>query len=60
MTSDEPFGRQPLPVKITMDGETIDIDYWFNEMKRMIESRGYNTVQRHRNIFTIYPGAVND
>lgn len=58
--TNEPFGRQPQPVKFTMEGETIDIDYWFNLIKRMAESRGYNTVERHRNIFTIYPGAVND
>lgn len=56
----EPFGRQPKPVKVTLEGETEDIDYWFRELKRRAEFKGDLVEQKHRNIFTIYPRAVND
>lgn len=58
--TDEPFGRQPKPIKVTLEGDTIDIDFWFLEFKRRAEALSANVEQAHRNIFTIYPRAVND
>lgn len=58
--SDEPFGRQPKPVKVTLEGDNIDIDFWYREFSRCADQLSANTVQKHRNIFTIYPRAVND
>jgi hypothetical protein len=60
MNEDEPFGRQPRPVRVTLTGSGEDIDYWFQVFKRRVESMGDNIVQKHRNVFTIYPHAVND
>lgn len=52
----EPFGRQPKPVKFTLEGETEDIDYWFKVISNLVDD-----IQReHRNIFTVHPRAVND
>lgn len=58
--SDEPFGRQPMPVKVTLAGESIDVNYWTSILIRYIESQGPITIKQHGNIFTIYPHAVND
>lgn len=58
--SDEPFGRQPKPVKITFEGEQIDIDYYMNVIRSFIENRSYDNAVRAGNVVTIYPRAVND
>jgi len=52
--------RQPKPVKFTLEGEDIDLSYWFDYIKRRAEGMGYDIQQRHASIFTIYPRAVND
>lgn len=57
---DHPFGRQPNPVKVTIDGDTIDVDYWIGRIKRMAENQGDDVQMHHGNIFTIYPRAVNE
>lgn len=58
--SDEPFGRQPQPVKVTLEGEGIDVDRWAKMLSRYAESHGDSVHFKHGNIFTIYPRAVND
>ena len=52
--------RQPQPIKFTLDGDTEDIDIWVSFIQRRAESMGYDFQLKHRNIFTIYPRAVND
>jgi hypothetical protein len=64
--SDEPFGRQPRPVTITISGtDDRDIEPWVTRLKRGCEYKGDDTsqVRRVKNVsaeFTIYPRAVND
>ncbi len=65
--SDEPFGRQPKPVTIRIDGtDQRDIDYWTHLFMRAAEHRGDNVNRSRIGIvgvyleFTIYPRAVND
>lgn len=54
------FGRQPQSVKVTLEGELIDVTYWLRKFKRLAESSG-DFVQLHNaNTFKIYPHAVND
>lgn len=57
---DAPFGRQPKPVKFTLEGEDEDIDYWIKLLKNRCTNHGDDLQMKHRNIFTIYPRAVND
>lgn len=56
---DEPFGRQPKPVKVLLTGEDIDVRYWINELAKRAEFKG-DVVMREFNYFTIFPRAVND
>lgn len=56
----EPFGRQPLPVLVTIEGEDIDIGEWLGRLQRAAEYKGDVTVFIHPNKFKIYPRAVND
>ncbi len=58
--TNEPFGRQPLPVTVTIEGDEIDIAYWLTRLKRAAESQGEATVFSPPNKFKIYPRAVND
>ena len=64
--NDEPFGRQPKPVTVRIDGtDQQDIDYWTHLFMRGAERHGDDVgnrsgiVGKHRE-FTIYPRAVND
>lgn len=65
--SDEPFGRQPGPVLVRIDGEREDVDYWLRELMRKAEFKG-DQAQLVNNIkgvfgnaqFRIHPRAVND
>jgi len=64
--SDEPFGRQPRPVTIRIDGtDQRDIDYWARLFMKGAEHKG-DSVSGRSGIrdkhceFTIYPRAVND
>lgn len=57
--TDEPFGRQPQPVRVTLEGEQVDIDFYISRLARSAEFKG-DMVQRNGNTFTIYPRAVND
>lgn len=64
----EPFGRQRLPVKVTLSGDYADVHAWYLYFKNRAEYKGDVTTgykgewvadkyQRH---FIIYPQAVND
>lgn len=60
--SDEPFGRQPKPVTIRIEGDdSRDVEYWLRDLARRAEFKG-DYVQRNvvRDGFIIYPRAVND
>lgn len=67
---DEPFGRQPLPVTITITGHDIDVQYWFQRLRMVAESCGDNVERQVDSVlhkypnstksFKIYPRAVND
>lgn len=56
------FGRQPLPITVTLDGDPIDVEYWMREFMQRAEFKG-DLVIRHlkdSTRFNIYPRAVND
>lgn len=60
----DPFGRQPQPVTIIVKGASLDVEYWYRELKSRAEFKGDNTQDLvkgpdHRS-FKIYPRAVND
>lgn len=52
--------RQPKPVKVTIDGEAEDVDYWIMRLQNAARSQGDDTQLKHGNIFMIFPRAVND
>ena len=63
--TDEPFGRQPEPVRIKLRGSPEDVRYWLREFRLRAEFKGdvassttYDS-DGHAE-FTIYPRAVND
>lgn len=69
--NDEPFGRQPKPVTVTIQGEQSDVDYWWRELSRRAGFKGDNVENfttdytiAHKNPitrgFSIFPRAVND
>lgn len=57
--SDEPFGRQPKPIRVYFTGEQIDVDHYSRMFAHFIDNHGDN-IQRVGNTITIYPRAVND
>lgn len=58
---DEPFGRQPEPVKITLSGDPRDCEYWLYQLMRRAEFKGDLAVRHTPSfVFTIYPRANND
>lgn len=63
-TPDEPFGRQPKPVKVTLEGDPIDIAFWMRHLIRVAQYKGDQIhlpfMPRDKDSFTIYPRAVND
>jgi hypothetical protein len=54
------FGRQPQPVKITLEGDPIDVIPWMRALMRRAESSGDMAQKINDNSFMIYPRAVND
>jgi len=64
--NDEPFGRQPKPITVRIDGtDQQDIDYWTHLFMRGAELKGDDVSHRIGVTnkyceFTIYPRAVND
>lgn len=58
--TDEPFGRQPKPVTVTIEGEPEDVCYWYRQLMRRAEFKGDLAIAYNANSFTIHPRAVND
>lgn len=62
--SDEPFGRQPLPVIVTVEGDKRDATFWANLLKARAEYKGdlvdWWAATEGSMSFKIYPRAVND
>lgn len=63
--SEEPFGRQPKPVIVTLKGEPEDVRYWLREFMRRGEFKGDRVtagafIDSFEAVFTIHPRAVND
>jgi hypothetical protein len=58
--SDEPFGRQPQPVRPDGSGDMRDVDYYLNKIKGYIENSSFDTVTRMGNQLIIHPAAVNN
>lgn len=56
----EPFGRQPLPVTITISGEDPDVVYWMQKFTRQAEFKGDTVTRLGPSSFRIHPRAVND
>ena len=57
---DEPFGRQPQPVTVTLEGDHRDVAYWLTILRQRAEFKGDSTICHTQNGFRIYPRAVND
>jgi hypothetical protein len=62
----EPFGRQPKPVTVTINGDPADVSFWLALLAGKAEFRG-DQVTREIGAktfgvgrFTIYPRAVNE
>ena len=60
MTENEPFGRQPKPVKVTFEGEAQDVLPWIREFRRRAEYKGDMTVDCGPWSFTIHHRAINN
>lgn len=58
--TDEPFGRQPLPVTVSLEGESPDTEYWLRELMRRAEFKGDIAQRLSGTKFVIYHRAVND
>lgn len=58
--SDEPFGRQPQPVRLDATGDLRDVDRYLSKIKSFIENSSYDVVTRMGNQIIIRPAAVND
>jgi hypothetical protein len=62
--SDEPFGRQPKPVRVIIAGtDPIDVSFWKRELMRLAQYKGDDVEEGgtdYSNAFMIYPRAVND
>jgi hypothetical protein len=57
---ESPFGRQREPIEILLTGDPRDTEYYAQIIKRVIESRGYDQVERQGNKIKVYPAANND
>lgn len=58
--TDSPFGRQPQPVTIHINGEQIDVEYWRNKLMHYVENQGPDVNPIGYGAFRIFPRAVND
>jgi hypothetical protein len=58
-SENEPFGRQPQVVNVSMTGDRIDVDHYM-QIFRMAAERNGDVTQRIGNQIRIYPRAVND
>lgn len=60
MSIDEPFGRQPEPVTVTVEGRPLDAEFWSSILMRRAEYKGDCAQRLSASVFKIYPRAVND
>lgn len=60
MNENEPFGRQPQPVTVSLVGEYVDATYYMQLLRRYVENQGDNAERLSDFAFKIYPRAVND
>lgn len=59
--ANDPFGRQPLPVQISVTGNGAeDVAFWVRHIKRACEFKGDNVEQLGSCTLIVYPRAVND
>lgn len=58
--TDEPFGRQPQPVRLDFTGDLRDVYAYMQRIKRIIENDSYDNVVLMGNQMMIYPRVVND
>jgi hypothetical protein len=63
--TDEPFGRQPKPVRVILVGEPADVTTYVTRLRGYIERSSYDVTSILQDggglsIFTIHPRAVND
>lgn len=58
--ADEPFGRQPQTVVVTLQGELEDVNYWMGQLRQRAEFKGDTTNRLTPNSFAIHHRAVND
>lgn len=58
---EEPFGRQPGPVRLTFEGDQRDVDYYLERLRSMVEYQSYDVCTRPAPcMLVIHPHAVND
>ena len=58
---DEPFGRQPKPVTVSVTGDDPrDVEYWVRLLGGHAGFKGDQIQRIHPSSFIIYPRAVND
>lgn len=60
--ADNPFGRQPEPVTVIIQGDPRDVEYWRQHLMRAAEFKGdlVQDASADCRSFAIYPRAVND
>lgn len=56
---DEPFGRQPMPVTVTVTGDPVDAVYYKTILQRYV-MRVEDVMSLDSTSFRIFPRAVND
>lgn len=56
----EPFGRQPQPITVTLEGDAEDVLPWLHRLRHAAEYKGDMTQDTGPKQFKIYPRAVND
>lgn len=57
---DSPFGRQPEPVTVTVEGNELDMLEWTRFFMLRAQYAGDTVTQFGPGVFRIYPRAVND
>ena len=60
VSENEPFGRQPEPVRVSFFGDLRDCETYIRKITSIIENGSYDTVSRMGNQIIIHPRAVND
>lgn len=58
---DMPFGRQREPVRCTFIGHPMDVAFYIDHIRELIERTSYDNAKRlDHDKLMIYPRAVND